>query len=437
MAELPLDPKGLELEDFIAAHFVSRGCYVEAGVKERDPDEILELDIVWSDYRSNPPVSHPVEVKSGDWGLGDIFKFYGWTRYLNLESGEFAHKIQNGRLSQATLTKIEDRTKIKIIHIPNTNEVEQKFDTLGLQKPAWEDLPGIWQYSFRAQRRLLKSLTMAIKLGISLESAKAAKDYHQLINDAVFFVPDMRDRISELLSAHFKHKQLAASMAYELETNQVNFDLPPVTKSFRTALYQGKHFPIQACLYLENRARLYILKAVVDFWMARERGDIPKTVIKLGDYLIDLTSGQLTQAMATGINQLSSAKSFCMFPIFWQVFLWSWGGFLLKDRRDEEYTLLAKETGVPIDEIDIALGAFDKLFPVNGGWFREPPNDSRKILMLMPAAMRGIGAFRRKINHNIEHYKELGYDDTTTYRMAQDHNTGAKILDCSDNDLPK
>ena len=46
MAKLSLDLKGWELEDFIAAHFLSRGCYVETGVKERSPDEILELD--WS-----------------------------------------------------------------------------------------------------------------------------------------------------------------------------------------------------------------------------------------------------------------------------------------------------------------------------------------------------------------------------------------------------
>ena len=92
MASLAKDPKGWELEDFVAAHFVSRGCYVETGVKERNPDEILELDIVWTDYRKEPQVRHPVEVKSGDWGLGDVFKFYGWTRYLGLEPGQFVHK---------------------------------------------------------------------------------------------------------------------------------------------------------------------------------------------------------------------------------------------------------------------------------------------------------------------------------------------------------
>ena len=87
MADLSKDPKGWELEDFVAAHFVSRGCYVETGIKERLPDEILELDIVWTDYRIEPPIKHPVEVKSGDWHLGDVFKFFGWTNYLKFRAG--------------------------------------------------------------------------------------------------------------------------------------------------------------------------------------------------------------------------------------------------------------------------------------------------------------------------------------------------------------
>ena len=64
-----------------------------------------------------------------------------------------------------------------------------------------------------------------------------------------------------------------------------------------------------------------------------------------------------------------------MFPLFWQVFLWSWGGFLLTDCVDEQYEKLSQETGVPIAEIPLALQAFDKLFPTPGGWFRELAND--------------------------------------------------------------
>ena len=322
-----------------------------------------------------------------------------------------------------------------MLHIPKTENAEIHFKALGLPEPPWEKLTELWQYSFWAQRRLLQSLNEAIRNNICIESAKAAKEYYQLINGAMFFIPDARDQISELLSAHFDHKALAASAAYEIETGNIEFGSPPQTNTFKNALFRGKYFPIQACLYLGHRARLYVLKSIVGFWLARERGEIKKTGIKFDDFLVDLTDGQLTQAMASGINELSSAKSFRLFPVFWQVFLWSWGGFLLENRLDEEYVILSQETGVPIDEISLALSAFDKLFPVNGGWFRTPTNNSRKVLTLMPAAMRGIGSFRRKLYKNVEHYKELGYSNEITNRMTEDHNTGARLLDCPDDQL--
>lgn len=437
MATLAKDPRGWELEDFISAHFVSRGCYVETGVKERNPTEILELDIVWTDYRKEPQERHPVEVKSGDWGLGDVFKFYGWTRYLGLEPGQFIHKEPCGRVDPTCLKHIENRTRITLLHVPKPEDAEGPLRMLGLPEPPWVELPQIWRFSYWTQRRLLKALTEAIRQDVCPNSARAAKEYHQLINDAVFFIADVRNRVGELLSAHFEHQELGASAAYELETGNVDFQDPPQTKTFRRAYFRGERYPIQACLYLAHRARLYILKAVVDYWLARERGEIQKTTVKFGQTLIDLTSGQLSHAMATGADELSTVKSFRMFPVFWQVFLWSWGGFLLKDRLDEEYADLERETGVPTSEIPVALSAFDKLFPTPEGWFREPVNDSRKVLILMPPAMRGIGAVRRKARKGIEQYKDLGFIDHTTNRIAWDHNTCARLLDCTDESLVK
>lgn len=437
MASLAKDPKGWELEDFVAAHFVSRGCYVETGVKERNPDEILELDIVWTDYRKEPQVRHPVEVKSGDWGLGDVFKFYGWTRYLGLEPGQFIHKQPYGRIDPGSLKHIAERTHISFLHVAKPEDAEVQFKALGLSEPAWNDLSEIWRFSFWAQRRLLKSLSEAIRQLICPATSKAAKEYQQLINDAVFFVPDVRDRVGELLSAHFEHQELGASAGYELESGKVEFKEPPQTETFKRAYFRGERFPIQACLYLAHRARLYVLKAIVDYWLARERGEIKKTTLTFGKMLIDLTSGRLTTSMATGAEELSQAKSFRMFPVFWQVFLWSWGGFLRKDRLDDEYTDLERETGVPAHEIPLALSAFDRLFPTSGGWFREPAGDSRKVLILMPAAIRGIGAVRRTTRQGVQHYKDLGFKDNTTNRMIWDHNTGARLLDCQDVDLVK
>jgi hypothetical protein len=77
------------------------------------------------------------------------------------------------------------------------------------------------------------------------------------------------------------------------------------------------------------------------------------------------------------------------------------------------------------------------LFPTPEGWFREPADDSRKVLILMPPPLRGIGAVRRKERNGVKDYKDLGYEDETTNRLGWDHNTGARLLDCADADLVK
>lgn len=435
MAELSKNPLGWELEDFVAAHFVSRGCYVETGVKEQSPDEILELDIVWTDYKNQPGRRRCVEVKSGNWGLSDVFKFFGWTNYLDLEPGLFVYSNRPRARSDSTVEHVAKKVGIQMLNVPELKDAENVFAALGLPKPPWDDLPNIWRYSFWAQRRLLQSLGEAIEQGVYRESAITAKDYHKLINNAVFFMPDVRDRVSNLLSDHFDHQHLAATAAHERETGETVYKNPPQTNTFRNACFHGLHYPIQACLYLAQRARLYILKAIVDFWMALERGEIEKSIIKIGSHELDFTVAGLSPAQSTAMREFCESKSFALYPVFWQVFLWSWGGFLLKDHLEEEFSLLARETGVPVDEIPLALTAFDKLFPTNSGWFREPANDSRRVLMLMPPVIRGIGAFRRKVLREVEHYEELGFTDLTAEHMNSDHNAAAHILDCPNREL--
>lgn len=127
-----------------------------------------------------------------------------------------------------------------------------------------------------------------------------------------------------------------------------------------------------------------------------------------------------------------------MFPAFWQTFLWTWGGFVLKDRLDKEYAILSAETDVPVDEIPIALSAFDLLFPVGDkGWFREAWNHQRKIVMMMPAGMRGIGAARRRAIYDAKDYVALGFKDYTTNDLIRDNNVVVRILDCKDGELIK
>src|SRR5579863_49592 len=234
MAELAKDPREWELEDLVSAHLAARGCYLETSVIEKNPDQLLELDIVWTDYRKDREELHPVEVKSGDWGVGDVFKFYGWTQYLRLKPGEFIYKERCGRVDQASLQHIQDRIGVNFLHVPKPAEdVDAHLRAIGLPEPAWSELPGIWRFSYWARRRLMQSLSVAIEQNICPVSARAAKEYHWLVNNAVFFIPDVADRIDKLLTAHFAHQELGASAGYEIESGQANFTNPPTTDTFK------------------------------------------------------------------------------------------------------------------------------------------------------------------------------------------------------------
>lgn len=433
MAHLSEDPRGLELEDFVAAHLAARARFVETGVTERDPVDVLELDVVWTDYDAAAVRRHPVEVKSGDWGIGDLFKFYGWSRYLDLGHGWYFTRTLPGRVAADDLTRLAHRLDISLFHVPDLGQVAEQLKGKGLPEPASDVLPELWRYSFWVQRRLLKALASGVAAGICAETGRVSRDYQKLINDAIFFEPDVRARVSVLMDAHWKHPRLAQSVAAEIGGAGVNLADPPPTDTFTGALYHGRCFPVQACLYLEHRARLGILKAAVDYIL--ERDLLPRRVVKILGFEVDFEQWALYNAFRGVVARLEKANTFRRYPILWQTFLWTWGGFILTDRKDAEYAELSAETGVPTGEMDAALSLWDDLFPMDGGWFVTPTGDTRGQLKLMPAALRGIGAYRRLLRAGVDQYSELGLSNMTPARFASDHNTVVRLLNGGDREL--
>ena len=73
---LPKLPKGKIFEECVSAFFQSAGQYIERNIIERDIEEILELDIIATDYNSKLPDIKLIEIKSGYRGFPDIFNFY-------------------------------------------------------------------------------------------------------------------------------------------------------------------------------------------------------------------------------------------------------------------------------------------------------------------------------------------------------------------------
>lgn len=435
MASLSANPLGADFEDLVSAHLAARGMYVETGVTERNPRDILELDVVWTDYRGAGGIRNALEIKSGGWGLHDYFKFFGWLTYLDLKNGAFVYRDVTAQAGHDVMQRLATRTGLKAIHIANLESVDATMEeAFGLPRAPFPFLTEVWRYSFWAQRLLLRSLSKAIEQKVCPEAGKVAKDFIKLINDATFFEPDVRTRVSMLLGAHMKHRHLGRSAALEIEGKAAVFENPENSIAFSNALYAGKHVPIQACLYVGHRGRLAVLKAAVDYILAKRRGDLPKNVLKVFGVEIDLGETDLHNAFKKAVEFLEAQPTHHQYAVFWQVFLWAWGGFILDDRRDEEYAALSLQTGVPVNEINAALSLFDHMFPLpsSGSWFKTPKNDSRAVLTLMPAVIRGVGAYHRLLRAQKKEYHELDFKDSTTRRIAQDHNGAASLLDGGD-----
>ena len=87
MVSLPELPKGKEFEEFVSAFFQSNKYYIERNIARREVVDILELDIVTTNYNLSPPEIKLLEIKSGDWGSSDLFKVRGWMDYLSITKG--------------------------------------------------------------------------------------------------------------------------------------------------------------------------------------------------------------------------------------------------------------------------------------------------------------------------------------------------------------
>ena len=88
------------------------------------------------------------------------------------------------------------------------------------------------------------------------------------------------------------------------------------------------------------------------------------------------------------------------------------GGFLLDDMLAKEFELLGKVSGVPKDEVPVALNVFDVLFPLeNSNWIRNIGYTNISYLNMMPTQLLGIGAnFRRSYYRDDDTEKGESYE---------------------------
>ena len=420
MASLPKMPKGKDLEDFVAAYYQAAGYFVEKNLVKQDEEKpMLELDAVVTDYPEGIPASTLVEVKSGDWGFSDLFKQLGHMTYVSIPRGDFVTTTipKQRKLNFVTFARAEAAPLgIRLIYVDAPGNAGQAFAYNGYPQINNDLALNVWRFSYWIERQMVENVREFIKANETSVAAKDAIRYYKLVNNAVFFVRDVDKRVRHLYSAYQKHPKLTLGACSELDGNGYDPEnANPDSTRMREAIFKGKHDLLQACMYFEHRARLSVLKCAVDYLCLKQSGKVLKQPVFFPNSFIN------------GLRKIEAFPHFRKLPHFWQTFLWTWGGFLLTDRRKEEYEQLAAQTGIPEDHIDNALVLYEELFV--GHWLENIKNTHFLLLKMVPMPFRGIGAWHRLQRNTFKNYSEFGYDDFTSSDMAEWHTAAARLLE--------
>ena len=417
LADVPHLPN--DVEDYVAALFQAAGYYVEKNIIEQaKSQQVLELDAVVTDYSTGVPASVVVEAKSADAGFPEAFKLLGWMTYLGISRG-VVFTTREGHASNFINERLNP-LGLSYCVLGDCSHAFDRFEACGFPKVTDAVGVDLWRRSYGMERRLLYDLRTLVKTDTSKLGPVTVQEYIHVIRDEVFFESDARQRALKLYDKFGEHPKLSLGCATELAGEP--FDpqgSDPDNPFMSAAMLKGEHLVLQASFYAEHRAKLAILKAAIDLY-AKSCVDKGGPESESSNWTTMLA---LPSSFRTALHTLSQDEFFFRYALFWQVFLWGWGGFYLEDRKQHEFDLLSAQTGIPATEIPNALRAMDVLFPP-GPWIAQAGPSEVRLVKMVPFCMRAIGAYQRRLRYKIGGYAELKYDDYTGRDLQRWHNAG-------------
>lgn len=386
------NPKEKNYEDYICAFFQSSGLYVERSIIYRETEEILELDIITTDFINKSPESSLIEIKSGKWSFGEIFKVKGWMVYLNFSNGIFIVKRKRDAIDY--YQEKAEELGIKLIDNSDLGRTPNVLSKL-IKGKINEDIVETLRFSYLMESTLLKQLKDLKKANPNSIAIKNLDDYHHIINSDSFFSNKPISRIKTLFNTYIKYKNITAKLGYEIENGNYSDDVENISKSnFASLFYKCEQSPLHISMLIEHNARITILKSCIEHLLKKHKNDFFKSSFsELIEYLL------IPSTIRNGLALIVKENYFHCYPVFWQFFTYVMGGFILTDLESEEYKFISDNTGIPVDEIPNAFDAYNKLFPRNGGWFENLPHSNIKYLTFFPLPFCGIGANQRRYLH--------------------------------------
>jgi hypothetical protein len=426
---------GRELEDYVAGMFQAAGYFVEKNIRQRDVSDVLELDAVATSYDGPVPRSVLAEAKGGRWGFPDIFKVAGWMAYLGIDRGGFFVKegAGPGARDVGRIHRTVAPMGVSLIDLGDFSDPSARLGEGGFHSQIEPLLLDVWRLSFWVERTVLDNVRRERRARPALRGPQEVLDYHDLVNDHVFFLKDVAERLARIYGAYKSHPRLSAAVAAELSGGPFLLgarrapaaaaSARPGDRALAEAVFDGKHPTLQGSLYVEHRARLSILKAAIDLACLSAAGQLPRRDDAREAFLA------LPATFRDGFRALRARPSFRRYALLWQVFLWGLGGFYLADREAEEFGWLSAQTGIPIGEIGDGLRAFDALFPLGkGSWIAPVKGTTLRVARMVPIAFRGVGAVQRLWRAGAKNYDGFGLGALTRRNLITWHNAVIRLL---------
>jgi hypothetical protein len=424
--ELTKIPKEKDYEDYLCAYLQAGGLYVERNIIHREDEELLELDILTTDFQQKSIENILVEIKSGKWGFSDIFKIRGWLTYLHYNKGCFI--VQKSCQNFSYFERKARELDISLIDNSDLGKTNETLSPLFKMEPHEQDIETL-RFSFLLERNQLAQLKKLKRDNPDIISYSCLDDYYYTIISGSFFTKDPIKRINKLFETYIEYKNITAKICHELKGGNFNDEgVTTISEDFYDkTFYKAENNILHVSLYIEHIARVTILKCAIEHLIDKLRGNYDALDISnILDYLT------LPQTIKVGLIEITKDKYFHLYPRFWQFFTYVFGGFILTDIEETEYELLSNRTGIPTSEIPNAFSAFNKLFPREDGWFYKFPTSSIKWHTLFPIALCGIGAnYRRLIYVGNKGYEDL-YNmlskDKTSNDLTKWNNLAHEIL---------
>ena len=418
---LPDLPKEKEFEEYVSALFQSGGYYIERNITKRETEEVLELDLITTNYTVSPPEIKLIEVKSGNWGFPDIFKIRGWMDYLNISKGAFI--VSNEKRNVDFYKQITKALNVDLVVISDLSASKEALAEFMSNGSIGDVDISTWRFSYWVERNLLKCLTQKKNSHTDKKCFKSLTDYHFKVNSETFFTETITEKVGKLYNIFQKFPRISAKCGNELTGNSFDDECTTLPdKIFQDTYYECKYNVIQISTFIEHRARLAILKNAIDCKLYKSIEDKSKT----DEWSLAL----LPHSFKNGLDIISKHKYFNKYPVFWQWFMWIFGGFILKDHEEREYEILSQKTGVPIGEIENALQSYQILFPLNDGWFMDLPNSNIKVMKFFPIPFMGVGTRYRRLlyteNKEFEDFELTGMH--TLHDLIKWNNLAVEVL---------